>query len=579
MNPLRAILLLLSAAAALFLALPLPSSAQLPAALDVVVHTTTVPPFVGVSGGAYVGFDVDFVTEVFRRLENDADAPVAVAPSSPLAFEEQGSIADVLGAVQAAEAGNTSRLEVGIASITITSAREETVDFSPSYFQSGLQVMARSTNDFDKVAARVVRNFFVALALFVAGIFVIISVVSPIAFAVESVWPGEGEVPLFWRDEAKGATKAYKMMWGVVRALMWTTFTLFGTQTGYPTGMAGRCVHGSLKTLRILLFVVATSIFTNVFAVSTDTTDINGIGDLGGSVVTCTVADTTSQQFLEQNNVVNLFLRPTVDDMFDSFWAGDCDAALYDFPVLQGNLASRSADPELDADASLVGDVFQRETYGVALPQGSEWEEPFRRALLAVVGDTGFMEGLESDYLGDGSASGANDSLEVPTAWIVVPCVLGFITTAVVVVLLYHSYETKEGAYRTTQLNKFDRSYEDDYVALRQRELINYDYLYGTDYVTEVNLLLAMRATRVLYERELRDKGIDLDACERQAISRNATLQQTFQNLDGVRAQAHAAQGVRQRGAGPGEVRVELPRMPDSPGRQPAPAPQQAHDV
>ena len=88
-------------------------------------------------------------------------------------------------------------------------------------------------------------------------------------------------------------------------------------------------------------------------------------------------------------------------------------------------------------------------------------------------------------------------------------------------------------------------------------ELNNDWYLWGVDYLSEIDLALSVRATRVLYERELRDKGVDLNEQERRYFDRNPTLQLSMPkgapNLErhALHAAAlefdHPESGVRQR--------------------------------
>src|SRR5262245_46271858 len=93
------------------------------------VATGLIAPFVLKQGDQLTGFSVDLWNALTRQLEVTSS------------FVEFKSSAEQL---QAVERGD---VDVAISAITMTAEREELVDFSHPYFDSGLQIMVRTQGD------------------------------------------------------------------------------------------------------------------------------------------------------------------------------------------------------------------------------------------------------------------------------------------------------------------------------------------------------------------------------------------------------------------------------------------------
>lgn len=78
--------------------------------------------------GEMVGFDMDIISEVAERA----------------GFEYDLNTMDFNGIIPALQTGN---VDIAIAGITITDEREEIVDFSDPYYDSGLRILVRADND------------------------------------------------------------------------------------------------------------------------------------------------------------------------------------------------------------------------------------------------------------------------------------------------------------------------------------------------------------------------------------------------------------------------------------------------
>lgn len=78
--------------------------------------------------GEMIGFDMEIIAEVAKRAGFDYDLQTM----------------DFNGIIPALQTGN---VDIAIAGITITEEREEIVDFSDPYYDSGLRILVRESND------------------------------------------------------------------------------------------------------------------------------------------------------------------------------------------------------------------------------------------------------------------------------------------------------------------------------------------------------------------------------------------------------------------------------------------------
>ncbi|HET8850556.1 MAG TPA: transporter substrate-binding domain-containing protein [Marinobacter sp.] len=97
--------------------------------LSVVTDPSFVPfEMMDQETGEMIGFDMDIIAEVAERA----------------GFEYNLQTMDFNGIIPALQTGN---VDIAIAGITITDEREEIVDFSDPYYDSGLRILVRADND------------------------------------------------------------------------------------------------------------------------------------------------------------------------------------------------------------------------------------------------------------------------------------------------------------------------------------------------------------------------------------------------------------------------------------------------
>ncbi len=351
--------LLASLAFALLLAPP--AAAQEGGRRKVKVATKPIEPFVIEGTDGYRGFSIDLWREIARVLGLETELVPKV------------KVSELLDALKSKE------VEVAMAGISITAEREKEVDFSHSFFESGLQVM---------VAARpggagltdVIAAVFPDLAKAV-GIVIVSLVVA---------------AHLLWLFERRKNSQMFPATYvkGVWEAFWWAGVTV--TTVGYgdksPVGVGGRIVALVWMFSGILLISYFAATVTTAMTVQSLEGSIHGPEDLPGKRV-ATLTKTTAEAWLEGRRIVpRTFAR--IEDACAAVANGHVDAVVYDSPVLVWYARGEGA-----GKVRLVGHVFARQNYGIGLQPGSDLREPVNRALLDLR-DSGTYDDLYRKWFG-----------------------------------------------------------------------------------------------------------------------------------------------------------------------------------
>ena len=113
-----------------------------------------------------------------------------------------------------------------------------------------------------------------------------------------------------------------------------------------------------------------------------------------------TVTGSTAATFLQrQGPTVQGF--PDVDAACAALVEDKVKAVVYDAPML---LFYAKNHPE--QQLGVVGELFEKQSYGIGVPQGSPYRKEITRAVLALR-EQGFFEELENKYFGTGTAASA----------------------------------------------------------------------------------------------------------------------------------------------------------------------------
>jgi len=358
----RTLLLILSAVSLL---VPLRDATAQAPGTKLRVVTRNLEPFSFEKDGRRVGFAAELWDQFARETGNEYEIQVV------------NSAQEIIDAVQNKSA------DVGVGAISVTSKREEVIDFSQPFYESGLQVLvAGGGGSFADNIVQMITNLF---SLELIGMFLLL--LATMFIISHIVWRYEHKVNSDqWPEDYKA---------GIWESFWWTLSTLLvgGADNKGPVGVGGRIVAIVWMLLSIVLVSLLTASFTTTLTINTLKGDINGPGDLPGRKVATVKGSTTESWLTTQGATAVPF-----DDVAKCITAlrdGQVQAVVYDAPVLQYESAKLN-----DEKLQMVGPVFQRQNYAFALQQDSQLREKLNQALLTMH-ERGIGIELRKKYFGE----------------------------------------------------------------------------------------------------------------------------------------------------------------------------------
>ncbi len=320
-----------------------PYNAPMPRNLTVAIKQ--LEPFVMKRGAGFEGFSIDLWDEI------------ALSNGWKFQYQYLPTVKAVLDAVQSGQA------DVGIAGISMTDEREQVLDFSYPMFNAGLQIMVPERTNINWQDS--LRNAFSADLLRIFGVMLGVMLI-----AGHVIWLVERRIdPNYPKAYVHGVGE------GIWRAGMNLATGSAGERS--PSTLIGRIVAFTWVLAGIILVSNLTATVTTNLTVQQIQGNISGPKDLFGKRVV-TVGGTTASAYL--TNIGLVFTRvERVEDAYQLLETGKADALVYDSPVLLYHATTTG-----NGKVRVVGPIFKREFYGIALPTASALREPIDRALLNV---------------------------------------------------------------------------------------------------------------------------------------------------------------------------------------------------
>jgi polar amino acid transport system substrate-binding protein len=313
---------------------------------SVTVATRILPPFVMEGSAGFEGFSVDLWTELAKRS--------AVS----FTWKKTENVKAILAAVESGEA------QVGIAAISITSAREQKFDFSQPMFDSGLQVMVSAKND-GGFSFRQILGYFTQGAMpYLMGILALLILV-----------PGH----IMWWVESSHQESSFSKQYfpGIFQAMGWALSAAAGQQNSDPRTRFGRVMSAAAIFVSLLFLTYWQAELTSSFTVQQLQGDISGPDDLPGKLVGTTAGSTSAAYLATKQARLQEF--QSITDAFTALETGKLDAVVFDAPVLLYHAATAGR-----GKVRVVGTVFKRENYGILFPRGSDLRKKINEALLTM---------------------------------------------------------------------------------------------------------------------------------------------------------------------------------------------------
>jgi ABC-type amino acid transport substrate-binding protein len=325
------------------------------------VGTKHAPPFaMRAADSDWFGLSIDLWERLARQLEVDYEL---------VGFPDNA---------QLLQAVNDGGVDCAVAAITMTAEREEAIDFSHSYYSTGLGIAVLPEHRYPWLVV-VQKLLAPAFLKVVASLSLLLLLVGTLIWLVERR-----------SNEQFGGTATQ----GIGAGFWWSAVTM--TTVGYgdkaPVSIAGRLLAVVWMFVAIIIISSFTAAITASLTVSQLESGIESPRDLPG-VRVGTVADSASSVELERRGVACQTF-PSIEAVLDSLVDRQLDAAVYDMPILKYQVLNRYAKRLI-----ILPMTFQRQDYAFALASGDPMRERLNRALLAEITAPWWRENVEH-YLG-----------------------------------------------------------------------------------------------------------------------------------------------------------------------------------
>ena len=320
------------------------------------------PPFVMTAeDGALTGMAVDLWERLAEALE----------------LETEYVFYDSLKDLTDAAAGGD--IDVAVTNLTITKERAERVNFTQPWFDAGLRIMVADQQG--SGIGALVRGLSSAGHLRVYGwmlLFVLTATVVLTLFDRRF----DPEFPKRWRDGL--AEGFYTVMSVATSGKRPSRSKLFG--------WIGRLWAAIWLVCGIGVLAFVTSSVTSVMTTLAITGAINSPADLPGKTV-AVFTGSVSEEFARTFGLTSRSF-PGIEEAVMALTAGRVDAIIADAPVLEYYEHTRA-----ESDVSVVGQIFEPDKYGFALPLDSTLRKSITVTLLGLRED-GVIDELRTIYFG-----------------------------------------------------------------------------------------------------------------------------------------------------------------------------------
>ena len=310
------------------------------------VMTKLLPPFVTEENGELGGFSIELWKNIAQELEIKSD------------FKKTESIPGLLSALKDKQA------DLSIAAISVTAQREQDFDFSQPIFDAGLQILVRSQGSQSSLA-RLLGSIFTPTLFQLLGLMVLI-----VLIPAHIIW-------LVERNHDGGFLENSAYFPGIFKACWWAAGTLATQAEEMPKSAWGRVMAVIWMFISVVFIAYFTATVTTSLTVEQLQSNIKGPQDLVGKRVG-TIAGTTSVNYLKQQKIEATEFKQT-NEAYAALNDSNIDAVVFDAPILLYYAAHDGK-----GKVQVVGNVFRKESYAIALPNGSPYRKLINNAILSL---------------------------------------------------------------------------------------------------------------------------------------------------------------------------------------------------
>jgi polar amino acid transport system substrate-binding protein len=310
------------------------------------VATRVLSPFVTEENGELGGFSIELWRNIAQELDIKSE------------FIKTKNVSELLDAVK------SKRADVGIAAISVTAQREQDFDFSQPIFDSGLQILVRAQGQQSSIG-RLFGSIFTPTLFQLLGIMALI-----VLIPAHIIW-------LVERNHKGGFLENNAYFPGIFKACWWAAATLATQAEEMPKGAWGRVIAVLWMFISVVFIAYFTATVTTSLTVEQLQSNIKGPSDLPGKKI-ATIAGSTSANYLQQQRLEAKEFKQT-EEAYDALNNSEVDAVVYDAPILLYYAAHDGK-----GKVQVVGNVFKKEGYAIALPNGSPYRKAISTALLSL---------------------------------------------------------------------------------------------------------------------------------------------------------------------------------------------------
>ncbi len=296
------------------------------------IGTKEAPPFaMKAPDGTWTGISIELWSHIAEKLGLHAT------------FREYKTVPDMLRATA------DGTLDAAISAITVTSQREQSVDFTQPFYASGLGIAVPMQREIEWLP--ILRSFFTARFAQAIGVLVAAAVT---VGAV--IW-------LFERRHTEHFAGGSR---GLGTSLWWSAsaMTQAAASDKAPATLAGRAMAIAWMIASVIIIASFTAGITSQLTAKQMVNRVRGPSDLT-MVRTGSVAATSGLEYLRSEHV-SARVYDTAEAGLEALKQGKLDAFVYDKPLLTWTARKDFLD-----DVEVLDTLFDRQNYAIAVPAGS----------------------------------------------------------------------------------------------------------------------------------------------------------------------------------------------------------------
>jgi ABC-type amino acid transport substrate-binding protein len=336
-------------------------AAQAPMTQDrvLVIGTKEAPPFAMKSDdGTWTGISI----ELWARIAQDLNLHYR--------FKET----TLEGLIDQTADGS---LDAAVAALTVSAAREQVVDFTQSFFTTGLGIAVPQSTKFDwmRLLGSFLSRSFLEALLGVVGMTIAVGVI---------IW-------LLERPHSEHFGGVRK---GLATGVWWSAQILTRASADHKPGtLLGRLIAVGWMGASVIAIAVFTAGITSQLTAKQLQGVVHGVADLKYARVGA-VGGTSSLDYLTKHGI-RFRTYGTPKEGLESLQAGKIDALVYDRPLLAWYVQRGGGAGPLN----VLDLTFDEQNYAIALPNGSPLRQRINRELLSLIHSPWWDE-LNAKYFG-----------------------------------------------------------------------------------------------------------------------------------------------------------------------------------